>query len=220
MFGELLKLSDKKKLSDEELLQALDSAEPAIEMPTKSPLDFLKVFNIQPGDKLLLRDYLYKVYSKWTDEKVVYRAKFYEELSSVLKYNNPFFLTNVGSKEFKANFIDPFKKFKPKVKKLDKKIGAFMQRYDIKPGKQPLEGFLLYYLYDKYLYERGYTTPAEKYFNETLKAQNILNHDKSMYGPVYYVHASLLKHFTESEVKNVRESRRKAQDKARKAKIR
>jgi len=209
-------LSDNKKLpaTDAELMEALADPSKHVEIDNgKTPTKFLKTFNISPGNQLLLRDYLYKVYVKWNTDAPDYRQKFYLEVAETLSYKPPYYLASIGSKDFRENFIDPFSRFSVRKPKYDRKIAAFLRQMDIVSGNTPIEGFLLYYLYDKYLYERDYVTPSIKHFYEVLKRQDVFKQQPSKYGPVFYVNKNVYNLLTEQEVTNVRESRRKAKDK-------
>lgn len=163
------------KLSNEDLLKALekeDSREVILE-GRNDVLPFLSHYNIEPGDYKVAKRAIFDLYRKWSDEPVT-KTVFAREFTKYIPYEHSNFhfinikAIEIGYKTFQL--IQDHKYDKRKNPKHRAHFEKFLSTFDIKKGDIWIEGFVLFYLYDKWTYEtKKQHYIGRKYFNMFLQ---------------------------------------------------
>lgn len=202
--------------STEDLLAALESNEEAKEVIQDNydddVLTFFSYYNIIPGEEIVTKALLYKLYKSWSKE-LIEKSMFYHYCELYLpksnKTNKPAVLLNINALNIAKRTFDNLTERKREVtksKKLKKHFELFLEQNEIKKGNYWLEGFTLYHLYDKWNYEIGRTNRLVEqrflkllkiYFNYKRKQPSKLN--------IYGVDRSILNHITEESLSRIRE---------------
>lgn len=150
-------------LSDEELKKLLETAKEAQDEKVipiyNDVLAFLNYFKIESGTFPVLIRLLYKLYHKWSKEpvsKVTFGAKIldhYVDLSGYIHINkNSLQVDNEVLQYYHTQrLVD--KRKSPAYRKV---LERFIKEFDLKEGTTWVEPYILFYLYDKWNYERGY----------------------------------------------------------------
>jgi hypothetical protein len=148
-----------------ELLESLKK-EDVIESDTDI-VSFLSYFNIKPGDKLTATWFLYDLYKNWSKKRLSKRS-FGLELSKYLPraYEKFVWIDKSAlqvSKQLK-DYIEVNKKLRPARKSINyhTKFKKFLDRYKITPGNYPIEGFILFHLYDCWAYKTKKEKPLSQ----------------------------------------------------------
>jgi hypothetical protein len=148
-----------KKLTDDELLDALNSDVEAPIVYNSEFIRFLETFKIRSGTQKVKIRLLYDLYNKWSLESMT-AENFGHKMGDLFEISksgpNTFILINMESIE-----ILKFKEqVKPKVTKIvsqrfKKNFEAFIEKYEIERGTLFLKSITLYDLYDKWCYRNG-----------------------------------------------------------------
>lgn len=150
------------QLSEEELLEQLQNEEKdsttEIIDSQDDILSYLAAFNITSGTVKITSSVLYKLYKEWSKNPVE-RLAFGYRLAEILpKEKERYYLINQDSiflnKEL-AKWRVIKKKNKVKSPKWHNHFKAFLNHYGLKKGPVYLEGDMIYWLYDKWEYNRG-----------------------------------------------------------------
>lgn len=149
------------QLSEQELLEQLQNEEKDSTTETIDSQDdilsYLASFNITNGTTKVLSSVLYKLYKEWSRQPLE-RMSFSIRLGQILVRDNRYFLINHDSialnKEL-AKWRTAKKKYKVKSPKWHNHFKAFLNHYGLKKGPVYLEGDMIYWLYDKWEYNRG-----------------------------------------------------------------
>ena len=156
---------ERKKLlteyTDEELLGKVDEPNPNFDYSDNvkhadNVVEFLSFYNIKHGKNLVSHRLLYRLYKSWTKQ-----AKSVREFCAVIAIylkpdgkgyyyisENSLNLSKEAQKLLKHKLED-----RTKVPQFKKHFDAYIEHYKLKPGKFFLEAFILFDLYDQFVYE-------------------------------------------------------------------
>ena len=145
-------------LTEEELLKAVDSNEPS-ESYSDDVLGFMSFYKITSGTHWVKAKVLYKLYKNWcslpkTNKNFNIELGLYLN-SDTLGTKGRFFQINfsafeIGSKTLQ-NLDDTIDK--TKLPKYKKHFEYFIEKFNITQGSMWVESFVVYALYDKWVYE-------------------------------------------------------------------
>jgi len=171
------------KISDEELLKALETAkddEFSLKLDRKEDeiVSFLRFFNIENGNHPIRKTQiyrLYKLYSKNPIGNIEFQEKLGHYIVPVVKYykiNKT--AANLNDKLYEFLEKNTINKDRFKVKSWHTHFNNYIKKYSIKSGSRDnfiwLESFLLYDLYDQWTYEIKKKSPlSEETFNRFCK---------------------------------------------------
>jgi hypothetical protein len=156
------------EISNEKLLELLDTAKPETADTKASKYDiisFLTHFDIKPGDQLIKARLLYDLYRQWSKHPVPI-ALFGSEVTKYLLVHsygrNTFYKLNqeafkLSEKAFKL--MSSRKINKPKSPRFRQHFENFLKHYGLKGGTVWIEGYVLFYLYDKWVYNINKSKP-------------------------------------------------------------
>lgn len=210
-------------ISTEELLASLDSKSTLpeiIETPYKNDvLSFVSHFSLQSGPNLVRFKVIKELYRLWSADPINdYFLKY--ELISLFEHRHarsgPVFFINVSAINIKSEaykLVESRTIDKTKSKSYKKHYEDFLQAYDLKPGDAWIEAEVLYFFYDKWVFNnkfKSYMGPI--HFNNFCKVyfkHKRLNHYGNCSKRVYFAidKESLMKHTTVEQLENVRKSR-------------
>jgi hypothetical protein len=148
-----------RELELEELLKALEGTTDA---PAASPTDyhndvlaFLSHYNIQNGPEKVSKTLIKKIYNEWS-ENPISKDKLENELTKLLQSDARYYHLNQRSINLAASaykYLSENKTIK-KVKSphYKKHFETYLNHYGIKRGKVWIPVFVLFHLYDKWIY--------------------------------------------------------------------
>lgn len=155
-------------LSLDDLLEAINS--PQEHVKPESPISedssvysFLITYGIKSGDHPVKARLFYELYRRWTKNPIE-KSKFDVEITKYIiatqKYRQNVYL--IDKDAFKIGeeiqrFLTP--KNKIKTKSYKKHFEYYLSKHNIKPGTYWIESYVLYYLYDKWVYSIKKTAP-------------------------------------------------------------
>lgn len=214
--------------TDEELLNALDQETQSNETPNyiygEIPA-FLSAFKIEQGKDVVPTKLLLELYRSWSKDPLT-KLQFECEIAKYLLIHQkgPRFFYLINQKAFNLS-QSAYKLLESKTRDRTKSppwklhFESFLTKYGIKPGDFYIESFILYNLYDKYVYEIGKKQPlgyeqfhyfCDLYFDNKRLTQNKV----SWFG----VDKSIKNIITDDDINTLRESRRKRGKKAKSTK--
>lgn len=202
--------------SVEELLGSLDSKETSEEYIPNTVLNFISAYKITPGKDAVSHRVLYQLYRLWCKDAVS-KEIFELEMAKyfIIHQKGPrfYYLINqkaldLSKKAFKLILDSTTDRTKSPPWK--KHFESFLSKYDLKPGDYYLESFVLYDLYDQYVYETKKKQPlGEDQFYNFCKLyftdKRLTSNRVSWFG----VDKSIKKYVTDDKLKTLRESRTK-----------
>lgn len=155
--------------------QYSETLEEIINYPTMSDdvVAFLSVYSIQPGNDVVVHRMLYELYKLWSKTPVT-KGEFSHEVGKYLliqqRHGKLYYLINKDSMRLtKAAFDLINEKSIDKSKSLPwrKHFESFLNKYEIKSGDYYVESYILYDLYDEYVYGIGKKSPLgeDQFFN-------------------------------------------------------
>lgn len=115
---------------------------------------FLHFYNIENGKQKVSKRLLYRLYKQWSDNPLESR-QFNSQLGIFIESSNEFYLINQKSLDLAASaYRNLQKRHRDKTKqvKYKKHFENFLKFYNIKEGTQYVPWFVLYHLYDKWVY--------------------------------------------------------------------
>lgn len=187
---------------------------------------FLSNYKIEPGSDSVLQKVIFELYKRWSKEPVT-KSKFENELCKYLivhvKGPRYYYLINQKAMNLtQAAYKLVIKQTVDRTKSppWKKHFESFLDKYEIKSGNFYVESFILYNLYDKYVYETGKKQPLgeDQFFNFCklyLTNRRLTGNRVAWFG----IDASIKKVITEETFKTLRESRVKHHAKKKKPKI-
>jgi hypothetical protein len=138
-------------------------------------VSFLSYFNIKPGTNLTSSWFLFKLYKGWSKTPLK-RYNFSLELSKYLPRAHQTFLyidkTSAQISKQLKDYLETNKKSRKHTKNPNyhRKMKTFLDRYQIKEGNYPIEGFILFHMYDCWSYQSRKEKPlTQKIFISLLK---------------------------------------------------
>lgn len=146
------------KFTDAELLKALETEDERdiILDGHNDVLPFLSHYNIEPGENKVSKRIIYQLYKAWSEEPLS-RVGFGGEIHKYIpNEHSAYMLLNfkaieVGYKTFEL--IQESKYDKRKNPNHRAHFEKFLNTFNIKKGNMWIEGFVLFYLYDKWTFE-------------------------------------------------------------------
>lgn len=206
-------------LSLEDLLEAINS--PQEHVGAEKPLNddstvygFLVTYGIKPGNYPVKARLFYELYKRWTKDPLE-KASFDYQIAKYLvygqKYNQKIYF--IDKDAFKISeeiqrLLTP--KNKTKSKSYKKHFETYLKKYNIKPGNFWVESYVLYYLYDKWVYGIKKKTPlGEQQFH--LFCKLYFKHKRIGSSRVMWFGVNgedLMKIVPKSKIKRIREGRK------------
>lgn len=185
---------------------------------------FLSNLNIAAGKNAVSKKALYSLYLKWS-HRPVDKQMFTLQVNTYLPNDSQYLYINLNAVDFEVKILELLepKKDKRKSKHYKQHFEAFLNKYEIKKGKYWIESFQLFYLYDKWTYERKtthqlssktFTSICKLYFENKITRNSVER---------FRVDISILKHLpiekqqairTARENKNERKKAVRKKDKA------
>lgn len=149
------------QVQTEELLNLLDEDNTSDEVNyteyKNDILQFISVFNLKPGEEYIKAFTLYSIYKVWSKTPIS-KTAFYSEICKYFEsLNGKGYKINRNAIQLTHEAYVKFekKKIRLKSKYWTKHFEDFILYYSIKNGSFWLEDEILYFLYDKYTYERN-----------------------------------------------------------------
>jgi hypothetical protein len=154
--------------SDEELFKALEqyssSESKTQEYETDVPR-FLAFYQIKPGKDLINKRLLYKLYTLWS-HNLVTTHRFTSDLNMFFKPHqkghNEYYYINQKALAISEQAFELIKlntQDRTKIPNWKAHFDKFIATYNLKSGTVFLESYILYNLYDKFVYETGKKAP-------------------------------------------------------------
>lgn len=211
------------KISDEDLLEALKSTTkdtPSQEEFSNYPVlqndvvMFLSFYQIEPGKDTVPQKMLYDLYKLWSNNPIS-KVSFGIEISKFLLIHQKgprwYYLINRSSLNLTKAAFDLVNKQtinKAKSPPWRKHFENFLNKYEIKPGDYFLESFVLYDLYDEYVYGLNKKLPlGEDQFFNLCKIYFKHKRKTSNYLTWFGVDKSITKTLTRERIKSLRRNR-------------
>jgi arginyl-tRNA--protein-N-Asp/Glu arginylyltransferase len=202
-------------INTEDLLKQLDTKETVVaqEDSHKYPNDiipFLTFYNLKEGTNLVRVKLLYLLYTRWSKSPLT-RAQFGHQLG------NYFIVDRAATRLNETAFNITDKAYRLLLEKSRDRVKAkswsthfqnFIKNYDLKPGTYFIESFVLYYLYDSWVYKNKKKQPlSERQFRAFLKLhfenRRITQNRTEWYG----VTEDILQHLPEEHLQQLRSGR-------------
>lgn len=217
--------------STEELLESITSTKVEDDSFDYSQMKndvphFLATYNIEPGKYTVPQRALYELYRLWSPTPKGMRSFLCQVGRYLLihyKGQKCFYLINKKAlklTEEAYKFILKRSIDKTKSVSWARHFANFIKKYDIKPGDWWIEGYILYDLYDKYVYEIGRKLPIgfsqfSNFCRLYLTQARLTENRVSWWG----VDPSIRKYITDEHIEALRETRNAKKDKEKSRKI-
>lgn len=159
-------------LSDEELMNALDSAGEAapeteeILEHNNDVIPFLSHYKIEPGEMAVNKKLLYRLYKQYYSKDPLSSRQFHYLVGQFLgyyyNYSGGFYRINQDQFKLSAYMFKEHRKKtidKTKSNAYRKHFEAFLERKEIEKSSKYIEGYILHDIYKQYCKEIGLTTP-------------------------------------------------------------
>lgn len=148
-----------KKLSDEELLDALNSDVEAPIIYNSEFIKFIETFRIKSGPQKVKIKLMYDLYNKWSSESMG-AIEFGHKMSDLFETSLNRGITLIHVDMDPLEVLKHKEQLKTKVTKVfsqnhKKNFEAFTTKYEIERGTLFLKSITLYDLYDKWCYKNG-----------------------------------------------------------------
>jgi hypothetical protein len=203
------------ELSIEDLINSAESDPSPVQKINLEKNDvvlFLTFYDIKPGRNVIKKRFLYELYRKWSSNSVS-KHMFGHEVGKFLPSYQ------IGKDSIYKLSINAFdinerlyalilKKTKNKTKSSNymKHFEHFIKKYEIKHGTVWLESFVLYYLYDKWIYKINKNNPLgrRQFFNfcKMYFKFKRLTKSKIMW---FGIHKNIYKQLTRGEIREIRQ---------------
>jgi hypothetical protein len=205
--------------------EAVVSQEPSHE---ELMIKFITEFNIKPGKHKVRKTLLWNIFKNWTSEKIS-RSKFGVLLNYYFISDALNIYINKSALRLSKNSLQLFapKLFKSRSPKIDlpsyhAHFRSFLRHYGIKDGQRNIYGYLLFYLYDKWVYKTKFKNPIRRMdFNTFCKKH--LKHltNKKKEASIFKVNTEVYNHFTEKEIAEIQHAKKRpwASEKAKQKKL-
>lgn len=194
------------KLSDEELLKALENTKETKEVPKSSEvLRFIDAFKMDKGSYEIGSKFMYDLYRKWSAKPLDQRG-FAKEFNNYFKPRSSFhkmiYDLNLNPKEFESLRAgkNKYKTDKTKSPHYKQHFELFLNRFDIKKGTLYIKIPVLYDLYDKWHYtnfKKKNNTITPLLFNEFLRLYFNYKMDHMNY--YFGIDKMILNHLTDEQ---------------------
>lgn len=207
-------------LDTEELLKRVTSSEPEEVVPDsldgilfeEAPndvLSFLSTFNIRDGNERIRRTTLYNIYKAWSISPIP-KKSFHFQVSQYIPIATNYYNINQNAIRLTYDAYRNFKKTKSKAKSKVwvSRIEDFLNFNAIKDGPLWLEIDILYFLYDKFEYERGNihskSKLTKKYFEKILDV--FLKHKTTEKSKMYAVSDNIRNMFQSGQLERMKKT--------------
>lgn len=144
--------------------------------PGDSVLGFISQYNLKRGTHPISLKFLHNLYNHWTNDSVsalTFNNVFREYFIVVSHGNTCYVMLDENGLKLKnqlAKYIEEKATRTVKRKVYQKHFESFLKRHNLRKGYFWIEGYLLYYLYDRWTYKNNNKTPlAFKAFIRFLK---------------------------------------------------
>lgn len=206
-------------LSVEELLSRLDTAEDNAITASEDPyVNFLSFFNIVQGEQAVRAHFLLDLYNNWSKQPVKI-VEFKQGLERLIFRRLNYFYIDKSALNLTEAAIKHFLE-KPLPKK-NKRRGTdnfplFLKALSINDGPKWVESFVLYYLYDKYAYDRRHMhTLTESHFSRLL-TERFKEKRFTSEGYLWVQVSDLSAHITREQITEIRTGRKQREKKNKK----
>jgi hypothetical protein len=201
--------------TDEELLELLEGSDNDVEVDVYAPNDllgFISVYKLSPGINLVRKTLLHRLYTQWSDNPINKRAfnlnigMFFLSHTDQSSIKKPAYYCMDNKTEDLIKRLYEFKEPLDKTKYKDWKMhfDAYLKKYDIAKGSLYIKGSVLYNLYDKWAYDKGYKKPMG--MNQFNSFCRLYFKEKRIYNcPWYAVDKSIEQHLTEELIEEMRD---------------
>lgn len=192
-------MSSINKISDDELLKALETAKETKEPPKSSEiLRFIDTFKITQGPYKTGSKFIYDIYRKWSKKPLDQRS-FAKEFGNYFSRKSEKYELNLNPKEFASLRAskNSYKTDKTKSPFYKQHFELFLNKFDIKRGTLYIKTAVLYDLYDKWHYKnfkKKNNTIMPILFNEFMRLyfDNKIDHMTNYFG----IDKMILNHLT------------------------
>lgn len=146
----------------DDLLESLNQKEntedsPSVELKN-DVLSFIITFNLKAGNEAVSKRLICDLYYKWSKNPVE-RTQFFYEITKYIptRQIGPKSLYSIDTKAWKITediqrLVLANKRDKTKSRTYKKHFDNFLKKYSLAPGSYYIESYILYYLYDKWVY--------------------------------------------------------------------
>ncbi len=210
-------------LSEEELLNVLKEDTETYYENVNDLEKFLTFFNLTHGTQLIRKNFLYNIYYKWSKDPLsrrVFGRIMLDYVGSRQIGPYTYFLLNQMPLELKQKSLSLLKPKRDKTKSptYKKHFDNYLNYYGIRPGKYYLEGFVLYYLYDKWVFSTKKNRPIgysqfvnflRLYFDVKRKSKSVNGITDTSKVAWFGITKDILKHISLIEIQQIREGRAK-----------
>jgi hypothetical protein len=211
----------------EELLKTLeDTKDESIVGVTDDVFYFISAFNILPGENKVKKGTLHQLYKTWSKQPVnrkVFSEKLAEHFLTAIIMGTHYFKINLDSMSVRKEtlkYLEGKKTKKLKSPHFQKHFEQFLKEHNLKQGKAWVEGFILFYVYDKWCYETNKKTQlANSFFISFCKLyfKHKQNNDKAKLW--FGVNDEfMMNHLTPEKIKTIQQARDKKYEKKQKIK--
>lgn len=173
------------QISSTELIDLLNTSHDTnreITAPTDIPT-FLSVFELKPGKTRVKVGLLFDLYRNWSSEPTT-KMRFVRVVNTYFvtrgghDRKNPVYLLNKDALKLTDQVykeITPKAKYHSKNPYFKRHFDNFLNKYNLKPGNTYVEPFILYYLYDSWVY----ATESKRTLNNVVFGQFLSLYFKS-----------------------------------------
>ena len=207
------------------LLESLEDSEEQKEY-SDQVLNFIAFYNLKPGNNLVKATVLYKLFKNWSKADVS-SGTFTNRLKEIFPYqvikDGTFFsldqsALNLSEAALKLLQTKPERHLLPSYKR---HFESFLNRYQVTEGTYWVESYILYYLYDKWLYEIKRKTNHLGYqsFNNLMSLYFTVKKPNTNQSYVVRINKeNLMKHITEEHMEQIRQGYKNANKRRQKVK--
>lgn len=176
---------------------------------------FLSKYEIKPGEHLLKRNLLYKLYRLYSKDPrglQAFSIEVNKYLVQICQGRTEYYKINQDSFKLSEEVHRLLQKPKRDFTKspvMKKHFEQYMGRFELKPGNYWIEGYLLYLLYDGWYYQSGRKAPIGyknfiKLCRLYFKSERITANRVTWFA----VDEQLLQHVTQDRIASMREKRK------------
>jgi hypothetical protein len=200
--------SNPTTLSEKELLDLIKNENTEqTKLENDAPHDVLKfisTYNLQPGTYKIQFKLLFALYSKWSKERVS-RKQFSFVLGYYFETKGAGVLLNRSALAITKDLFEYLNKKQKTSKSYKKQLENFIEFYSIQDGTFWIDADTLYYLYDKWAYDKKlHTSVLNK--RELTGFLKVFFKYKDKYPKVLFsLSKTILNHITKHEINQIQE---------------
>jgi len=213
-------------LTVEDLLDSLNQEETVEVAPqiqhNNDVLSFLMTFNIKAGEEPVKLKLLYQLYSLWS-KKPVHKSTFGQEINKYLPDTARCYLVDISAWKISEEIQKVAMKGKvdkTKWKGYRRHFENYLKKYDIKAGTYYVKSYVLFYLYDKWVYGIKKARPLgeRQFFNFCQLYFKSKRNNKSALSWFAVDKTSLFKVITMEQILRIERAHKEKHDKKKKKK--